>query len=200
MNNSGNEAEVSLELKLNKTSRAKYEGTMRSFNGQAIIRCLIKRWKGFRATTTKIIASYTRIDHQEGGSWITYEGKWKRILRNQGCTGVRFRSCGTVGYWPTMWFKSRKDADILHGHGSKACQRIACQLCWQQRWYQGRGTKRTIFLLVETRRTIRQSSRPSVVTGMSSTIVEGSHWQGCTSGYFISKELFLLISYRPQEG
>ena len=42
MNNSGNEAKVSLELKLNKTSRAKYEGTMRSFNGQAIIRCLIK--------------------------------------------------------------------------------------------------------------------------------------------------------------
>ena len=43
VNNSGNEAEVSLELKLNKTPRAKYEGTMRSFNGQAIIRYLIKR-------------------------------------------------------------------------------------------------------------------------------------------------------------
>ena len=32
VNNSGNEAEVSLELKLNKTSRAKYEGTIGSFN------------------------------------------------------------------------------------------------------------------------------------------------------------------------
>ena len=31
MNNSGNEAEVSLELKLKKTSRAKYEGTIGSF-------------------------------------------------------------------------------------------------------------------------------------------------------------------------
>ena len=31
VNNSGNEVEVSPELKLNKTSRAKYEGTMRSF-------------------------------------------------------------------------------------------------------------------------------------------------------------------------
>ena len=32
VNNSGNEAEVSFELKLNKTSRAKYEGTIESFN------------------------------------------------------------------------------------------------------------------------------------------------------------------------
>ena len=31
VNNSGNEAEVSLQLKLNKTSRAKYEGTIGSF-------------------------------------------------------------------------------------------------------------------------------------------------------------------------
>ena len=31
MNNSGNEAEVSLELKLKKISRAKYEGTIGSF-------------------------------------------------------------------------------------------------------------------------------------------------------------------------
>ena len=30
-----------------------------------------------------------------------------------------------------------------------ACQRVACRLCRQQRRYQGRGTKRTIFLLVE---------------------------------------------------
>ena len=41
-------------------------------------------------------------------------------------------------------------------------------ICQQHRRYQGRGTKRTIFLLVETRRANRQSSRPSVVTGMSS--------------------------------
>ena len=32
MNNSGNVAKVSLEMKLKKTSRAKYEGTIRSYN------------------------------------------------------------------------------------------------------------------------------------------------------------------------
>ena len=50
---------------------------------------------------------------------------------------------------PPCGLKSRKGAAILHNHDSKACQRIDRQLCWQQRWYQGRGTKRTIFLLVE---------------------------------------------------
>ena len=39
-----------------------------------------------------------------------------------------FRSCGTVGYGPTMWVKSRKGGEILHDHDSKACQRVACQL------------------------------------------------------------------------
>ena len=66
---------------------------------------------------------------------------------------VRFRSCGTVGYGPTMWFYYyyffNRSSDIFHGHDSKACQRVPCQLCRQQRWYQGRGTKRTTFLLVE---------------------------------------------------
>src|SRR3954463_7146966 len=76
---------------------------------------------------------------------------------------------GPVGYGPTMWVKSRKGGNVLHDHVSKACQRIACQLCWQQHRYQGRGTKRTIFLLVETRRTNRQSSRSLLATGISST-------------------------------
>ena len=62
---------------------------------------------------------------------------------------VGFRSCGTVGYGPTMWVKNRKGANILHGHDSKAGQRRAYQLHCQQRRYQGRGTKRTTFLLVE---------------------------------------------------
>ncbi|EMS68383.1 hypothetical protein TRIUR3_27711 [Triticum urartu] len=29
---------------------------------------------------------------------------------------VRFQSCGTVGYEPTMWVKSRKGGDVLHDH------------------------------------------------------------------------------------
>ena len=107
------------------------------------------------------------------------EAKCKNISESKIYRRVRFRSCGTVGYRPTMWVKGRKGDDILHGHDSKAYQRIICQLCQQQRRYQGRGTKRTIFLLVETRRTNRQSSRPSVVTRMSSTIVTGSYQHDC---------------------
>ena len=61
VNNSGNEAEVSLELKLNKTSRAKYEGTIGSF--KRMDKRLIPEQsvrKGFRASG---------IDHlSEGGS------------------------------------------------------------------------------------------------------------------------------------
>ena len=121
-------------------------------------------------------------------------------LGTRGCRRVRFRSCGTVVYGHTMWFKSRKDADILHGHGSKAWQRIACQLCWQQRWYQGRGTKRTIFLLVETRWTNRQSSHPSMVTKMSTAIITGSYCQIVHRGVYITNELLLCRSYRSQEG
>ena len=33
-----------------------------------------------------------------------------------------FRSCGTMGYVPTMWVKSRKGGDILRDHVIKACQ------------------------------------------------------------------------------
>ena len=53
------------------------------------------------------------------------------------------------GLWAHHVVESRKGVDILHGHGSKTCQRVACQICRQQHRYQGRGTKRTIFLLVE---------------------------------------------------
>ena len=111
---------------------------------------------------------------------------------------VRFWSCETVGYGPTMRVKSRRSGDILHGHDSKACQRVACQLCRQQHRYQGRGMKRTIFLLVETRRTNRQSSRPSVVTEMSSTIVTQSYWHSCTPRCLHKQRILLLRSYRSQ--
>jgi len=50
---------------------------------------------------------------------------------------------------PSCGLKVERGADILYDHDSKACQRVACQLCRQQCRYQGRGTKRTIFLLVE---------------------------------------------------
>ena len=64
MNNSGNVAEVSLELKLKKTSRAKYEGTIGSFkrmDKRSIPEQSVRR--GFIALTRKNITSDTRIDH-----------------------------------------------------------------------------------------------------------------------------------------
>ena len=68
---------------------------------------------------------------------------------------VRFRSCGTVGYGPTMWVKkNREGVVIMHDHDSNAGQRKACQLCQRQHRYQGRGMKRTIFLLVRRGRPI----------------------------------------------
>ena len=79
---------------------------------------------------------------------------------------------------------NKKGGGILRDHDSKVCQRTICRLCRQQCWYQVRGTKRTIFLLVNTRRTNRQSSRPSVATGMSSTIVTGWHLTGVYIGVF----------------
>ena len=132
--------------------------------------------KGVQSNGNKYCASY-QIDDLTGRWLVNYtRGHARGITLGPGVyRRVRFRSYGTVGYGPTMWVKSRSSGDILHGHDSKACQRVTCRLCRQQRQYQGRGTKRTIFLLVETRRTNRQSSRPSVATGMSSTIVTGSY-------------------------
>jgi hypothetical protein len=120
------------------------------------------------------------------GRWLmNYMRRQARgiTLETEVYKGVRFRSCGTMGYGPRqdpaelwlVWVKSREGGDILYGHDRKACRMIACQLCRQPRRYQGRRMKRTIFLLVETRRTCRQSSRPSVVTGMLSTVVTGSY-------------------------
>ena len=169
--------EASLELKFKNVIESKVRRCIRSFN-RVGNRSLPETEceSGFRATGISILSD-TRIgDLSEGGSWITYETKREEKLLETGVyMRIRFRSSGTVGYGPTLCVQRRKGSDILHGYDSKACHRIAYQLCWHQRWYQGRGTNRTIFLLVETRRTNRQSSRPSVVTGMSSTAVTGSY-------------------------
>ena len=50
-----------------------------------------------------------------------------------------------------------------------------------------------------TRWANRQSSRPSVVTGISSTIVTGSYWPIIHRGVYISSESLLLRLYRSQE-
>ena len=94
---------------------------------------------------------------------------------NKGVQESQVSILGPVGYGPNMWVKSRRSGDILHGFDSKVCQRVACQLYRQQGRYQGRGTKRTIFLLVERGGPIGKVLIHRWHTGMSSTIVTGSY-------------------------
>ena len=62
---------------------------------------------------------------------------------------VRFRSWNLWVMGPPCGLRNREGDVLLHGHDSMACQKLVCQLCRQQCWYRGRGTKRTTFLLVE---------------------------------------------------
>src|ERR1043165_1042903 len=66
---------------------------------------------------------------------------------------------------------------------------------------------RTIFLLVKTRRTNWQSSRPSVVTEKSSTMVTGCTDKVAHQSIYMSRQLSLLRQFispqrlnRPMEG
>ena len=128
--------------------------------------------KGFKGSRISI-ASDTRTDDKKVGRELDTKPSMRNTLEDR---DVQDRERGSI-LWvmdPPCGLKARRRY-ILHGHDRKAGQRTTCQLCWQERWYQGRGTKRTIFLLIETRRTNRKSSHPSVVTGMSTTIVAGSY-------------------------
>ena len=142
-------------------------------------------WTGFKATGISILSD-TRIDElSKGGSWITYEAtREEQPWEQEVYRWVRFRSCGTVGYGPTMWVKGRKGGDVLRDHASKVCQRIAYQLCRQQSSVPRARDEENHSPARWTRRAVRQSSRPSVVTEMSSTVETGSHWQNCTPGVF----------------
>src|ERR1043165_3842786 len=79
------------------------------------------------------------------------------------------------------------------------CQCTSCQLCRQPHQCQGRGSKRTIFLLVKTRRTNWQSSCPSVVTENSSTIVTGCTDKVVHQSVYISRELSQLKRVTSEE-
>src|SRR3954466_6021707 len=117
---------------------------------------------------------------------------------------VRFRSCGTVGYGPTMCFfligavtsctvmvarhvREYHVSYVGNNVGTKGKGRrepFSCQMqrggpigkvlvhrwlpeCHQHMCCQGQGKITTIFLLVATRRTNTQGSRPSVATGFA---------------------------------
>ena len=117
---------------------------------------------------------------------------------NRGCTGQSGFDPGTYGLWAHHVVFFNGSSDIFHGHDSKACQRIACQLCRQQRRYQGRGTKRTIFLLVERGGPIGKvlvhrwlpECHQQKQQGLTDTVVH--------QGVYISRRILLLRSYGSQ--
>ena len=82
-------------------------------------------------------------------------------------------NCGLWAHIEPGWWHSMQSR-------RKVCQRIACQQCRQQYRYQEQWTKRTIFLLVNTRQTNWQSSRPG---GYRDVINNGNkgYWRGSTS-------------------
>ena len=128
----------------------------------------------------------------------------KRSVRDNFETGmyrrVRFRSCGTVGYGPTMWVKSRRSGDILLGHDSKACQKGSLSIMSATTSVPRARGEENYFPARWTRRTNRQSSRPSVATGMSSAIVTGSLWQSCKPRCFHKQGIISAYNiYRSQE-
>ena len=82
--------------------------------------------------------------------------------------GVRFRSCGTVGYGPT-W--NKKGVGIQCDQVERYDEEEPVSFVGNNVGTKGEGQREPFFLLVKTRRTNRQGSRPSVVTERSSTIV-----------------------------
>ena len=122
------------------------------------------------------------------------------ITSTTGCIGES--GFDPVELWvmgPPCGLKEGKALFILNGHDSKACQRVPCQLCRQQRWYLGRGTKRTIFLLVE-----RGEPIGKVLVHRWLPECHQQKEQGLTDrivhrGVYISRELSLLRYFRLPE-
>ena len=94
--------------------------------------------------------------------------------------------------------KIREGVVIMHDHDSNAGQRKACQLCQCQHRYQGRGKKRTIFLLVERGGPIGKvlvhrwspECYRQMQQGLNDTVIR--------QGVYISRRILLLRSYGSQ--
>src|SRR3954464_3387278 len=102
---------------------------------------------------------------------------------------VRFRSCGAVGYGPT---KNREGGDMLCDHDARFVREQFVSYVSNKVGTKGEGRREPFFLLVKTRKTNCQGSRPSVVTEKSSTIVTGCTDKVVHRSVYISRELSLL--------
>ena len=76
MKNSGNEAEVSLELKFKKVIESKVRRGNKKLQAVRQPPVAWKRgWKGFRAMGISVLSDTKIDDLTKGGTWITYEAK-----------------------------------------------------------------------------------------------------------------------------
>ena len=76
---------------------------------------------------------------------------------------------------PPCGLKIREGGDVLRDHASKACQGGSLSIMSATTSIPRARDEENYFPARSTRRTNRQSSHPSVVTGMSSTIKTGSY-------------------------
>ena len=102
---------------------------------------------------------------------------------------VRFRSGGTVGYGPTL---NKKGCAILCDQVARYDGEELVSFVGNKVGTKGEGQREPFFLLVKTRRTNRQGSRPSVVTERSSTIVTRCMDKVVHQSVYISRQFSLL--------
>ena len=87
---------------------------------------------------------------------------------------------------------TRKGGDILCDHDARFVREQLISYVGNNVGTKGEGQREPFFLLVKTRRTNWQGSRPSVVTEMSSTMVTGFSDRVVHRGVYVSRELSLL--------
>ena len=94
-----------------------------------------------------------------------------------------------MGYGPTS---NKKGAGIQCDHDARFVKEQLVSFVGNKVGTKGEGQREPFFLLVKTRRTNRQGSRPSVVTEKSSTIVTGCTDKVVHQSFYISRQLSLL--------
>src|SRR4051812_43351049 len=118
---------------------------------------------------------------------ITESDIGRNITRS--VTRVRFRSCGTVGYGPT---EGKKGGDIPCEHNARFVRDQFVNYVGNIIRAKGEGRREPFSCLIRRGGPNWQSSRPSVVTEKSSTIVTSCTDNVAHQSVYISRELSLL--------
>ena len=111
-----------------------------------VILTLLTRLSSLQIRMNNADLIFSMLDNIQTKEWLVHwtvalefhtKPSVKDTLESKMYRRVRFQSCGTLGYGSTMWAESRQRGDILYGLGSKTCQRITCQLCWNNSGTKG---------------------------------------------------------------